>query len=237
MTEPETEGETMKATQLALQFDAPTRPATLKPPSQITHPHIVSIATGEKGKAQDILAAIRTLKKLERLSCMPDDEEAKILARFAGFGPVALSIFPDPVKGTYKDGGWQVLGEELKSLLTPEEYESAKRTTFNAFYTSPTVITAMHEALTRLGVPAEGTVLEPGCGIGNFMRYAAGGYSYIGVELDAVSGRIARLLHPRADIRIENFRDSHLPQDRIDAVTESEQRGTGGGAGSQDDCR
>jgi hypothetical protein len=73
-----------------------------------------------------------------------------MLARFAKFGAVALSLFPDPVTGRYKDAGWQVLGGELKSLLNPAEYDSAKRTTFNAFYTSPTVITAMHRALTRL---------------------------------------------------------------------------------------
>ncbi|MGH7173839.1 MAG: hypothetical protein ACRELG_26455, partial [Gemmataceae bacterium] len=153
----------MKATQLALQFDAPARPATLSQPIQIKHPPIVLIATGEKGKAQDILSAIRTLKKLERLRSTPDDDEAKVLARFAGFGPVALSIFPDPVTGKFKDG-WQAIGEELRELLTPEEYESAKRTTFCQFFTSPVVMRAMHGALARLGVPAGATVLEPGCG-------------------------------------------------------------------------
>jgi hypothetical protein len=66
---------------------------------------------------------------------------------------VALSLFPDPVNGRYKDATWQDLGEKLKELLTADEYASAKRTTFNAFYTSPTVIAAMHEAITRLGVP------------------------------------------------------------------------------------
>ena len=64
---------------------------------------------------------------------------------------MALSIFPDPVTGRYKDASWQEIGEELKSLLTPDEYDSAKRTTFNAFYTSPVVIAAMHDALTALG--------------------------------------------------------------------------------------
>ena len=78
-------------------------------------------------------------------------------------------MFPDPVTSRYKDG-WQAIGEELKTLLTPEEYDSAKRTTFNAFYTSPTVIAAMHQALTRLGVPSGADLLEPGCGIGNFMN-------------------------------------------------------------------
>jgi N12 class adenine-specific DNA methylase len=143
-------------------------------------------------------------------------EEKQTLARFAGFGPVALSIFPDPVTGTYKDASWQDVGEELKTLLSPAEYDSAKRTTFNAFYTSLIVIAAMHQALSRLGVPANSTVLEPGCGIGNFMGQAPAGMRFIGVELDSISGRIAKALHPDADIRIESFRDTRLPE--IDAV-------------------
>ncbi|MFO0967861.1 MAG: DEAD/DEAH box helicase family protein [Gemmataceae bacterium] len=138
--------------------------------------------------------------------------------RFAGFGPVALSIFPDPVTGRYKDASWQEVGEELRALLSPDEYESAKRTTFNAFYTSPTVILAMHEALGRLGVPENALVLEPGCGIGNFMSLAPRGMHFIGVELDSISGRIAQALHAEQDIRIQNFRDAHLPDGSVDAV-------------------
>ena len=110
------------------------------------------------------------------------------------------------------------MGEELKSLLTDAEYDSAKRTTFNAFYTSPTVITTMHEAIARLGVPANATILEPGCGTGNFMAYGKPGTRFIGVEMDSISGRIAKAIHPGQDIRIENFRDTRLPEDRIDAV-------------------
>ncbi len=135
----------------------------------------MTIASGEKAKARDILAAIRTLKTVEEEQRAATAEEKQTLARFAGFGPVALSIFPDPVNGKYKDAGWQALGEELKTLLTPEEYDSAKRTTFNAFYTSPTVISAIHEAIGRFGVPAGATILEPGCGIGNFMSRAGKG--------------------------------------------------------------
>jgi N12 class adenine-specific DNA methylase len=158
------------------------------------------------------------LKSIEGDQRSATPEEQQALARFAGFGPVALSIFPEPVTGRYKDAGWQVLGDELKSLLTPEEYDSAKRTTFNAFYTSPTVITAIHEAIVHLGVHANATLLEPGCGTGNFMSQAAEGMRFIGVEMDAISGRIARALHPGQDIRIENFRDTRLPADTIDAV-------------------
>ena len=145
-------------------------------------------------------------------------DEQQALARFPGFGPVATLLFPNPVTGRYKDDSWRLLGEELRALLSPEDYDSAKRTTYNAFYTSPLVIGAMHDALARLGVPEEATVLEPGCGSGNFIRLAPPGMRFIGVELDRLSGRIARALHPAHDIRIENFRDTRLPEDRIDAV-------------------
>ncbi len=178
----------------------------------------VTIASGEKAKARDILAAIRTVKQIEAEHRQATPDEKRTLGLFAGFGPVALSIFPDPVTGKYKDASWQAIGEELKSALTPEEYTSARATVFNAFYTSPTVIKAMHQAITRLGLPANATILEPGCGIGNFMSYGQAGTRFIGVEMDSISGRIARALHPEADIRIENFRDTRLAEGRIDAV-------------------
>jgi hypothetical protein len=187
-------------------------PSPVLPVKRPAPPATSPIAAGEKAKARDLLAAIRTIKAIEEEPRPAAAEEKQILARFAGFGPVALSIFPDPVTGSYKDAGWQALGEELKALLMPEEYDSAKRTTFNQFFTSPLVMKAMHEALARLGVPAGATVLEPGCGIGNFMSYAPEGMHFIGVEQDSISGRIARALHPEADIRIENFRDSRLPE-------------------------
>jgi N12 class adenine-specific DNA methylase len=187
-------------------------------PSELSWPTASPIANGEKAKARDILAAIRSLQNVEREQRPATPEEKQALARFAGFGPVALSIFPDPVTGRYKDAAWQAVGEGLKTLLSPEEYDSAKRTTFNAFYTSPTVIAAIHEAVARLGVPSNGTALEPGCGIGNFMSQGPDGMRFIGVELDSISGRIAKTLHPDQDIRIENFRDTRLPEDKIDAV-------------------
>jgi SAM-dependent methyltransferase len=214
----------MQGTQLTIQFNAPPRftPATQPrpplrqgpPPGPAVAP--AEIAGGAKAKTRDILGAIRTLKMIEQEQRPATSEERQALIRFGGFGPVALSIFPDPITGRYKDAGWQALGEELQTLLTPEEYDSARRTVFNAFYTSSTVIRAMHEALGRLGVPGNATVLEPGCGPGRFLYLAPPGMRFIGVELDSISGRIARALHPEADIRIENFRDSRLPE--IDAV-------------------
>ncbi|HEY1066564.1 MAG TPA: hypothetical protein VGE52_10660, partial [Pirellulales bacterium] len=178
----------------------------------------VGVASGEKGKARDVIAAIRTLKSIEREERRATALERQTLGRFSGFGPVARSIFPDPVTGQYKDAGWQVLGEELEALLTPEEYDSAKRTTFNAFYTSPAVVAGIYEAIDRLGVSDRATILEPGCGVGNFIGRGKPGRRFIGVELDTVSGRLARAIHPEHEIRIENFRDTKLPEGRIDAV-------------------
>jgi N12 class adenine-specific DNA methylase len=212
----------MQGTQLPLRFDAPVRPVALTDPSprpsEEVRPEasLPPAATGEKAKARDILAAIRTLKRVEQEQRLATAEERQVLMRFGGFGPVALSIFPDPITGRYRDASWQQIGEELRSLLTDEEYASARRTTFNAFYTSSTVIRAMHEALSRLGVPANALTLEPGCGPGRFMLLAPKEMRFVGVELDSISGRIARLLHPGQDVRTENFRDSRLPA--VDAV-------------------
>ncbi|MBX9580303.1 MAG: DEAD/DEAH box helicase family protein [Gemmataceae bacterium] len=176
------------------------------------------MAAGEMGKARDLLAAVRTLQQVERDGRRPTAAERRTLTRFPGFGPVALSVFPDPASGRYKNARWQAVGEELKALLTPDEYASARRTTFNAFYTPPEVIDAIHAAAARLGVPADATVLEPGCGVGHFIGRAGSGQRFVGVEMDSISGRIARALYPEADIRVENFRDSKLPEGRIDAV-------------------
>jgi N12 class adenine-specific DNA methylase/SAM-dependent methyltransferase len=176
-----------------------------------------AFSSGEKGKARDVLAAIRTLHRIEGERRPATVKEQAILARFPGFGPLARHLFPDPVTGTYADAGWQTLGDELKALLTLDEYASAKRTTFNAFYTSPVVIQAIHDALPKLGVPVNGHVLEPGCGTGNFLAMAPASLHFTGVELDSISGRIAKARHPQHDIRIEDFRDTKLPQN-LDAV-------------------
>lgn len=189
----------------------------LSPDHPSPHPPII-IASGEKAKARDILAAIRILHTIDHEERPARPEEKQTLARFPGFGPVARSIFPDPVTGRYQDAAWQSVGENLQSLVTPEENASAKRSTFNAFYTTPTVIAAMHEALRRLGVPRNATVLEPGCGTGNFMSLAPPGMRFIGIELDLLSGRIARAIHPEQDIRIENFRDTRLSDGSLDGV-------------------
>ena len=93
---------------------------------------------------------------------------------------------------------------------------ATKRTTFSQFFTAPVDMETIHEGLAKLGVPQSAVILEPGCGVGNFMSKTPEGQRFIGVELDSIFGRIARLLHPEADIRIENFRYTKLPP--LDAV-------------------
>lgn len=176
------------------------------------------VSSGEKAKAGDLLAAIRVLERIEAEQRPASPEERKALAWFGGFGAVALRLFPDPVTGHYKDAGWRELGEELKSLLSPADYDSAKRSTFNAFYTSPVVMAGMHRALDRLDVPDDGLILEPGCGSGNFLGAARAGRRFLGVELDRTSGRIARALYPQHEIRIEDFRETRVPEGQLDAV-------------------
>lgn len=207
---------------------APTAPAIVDssqvssaPPADLecaSPAALLELAEGESAKARDLLTAIQLLKEIERERRLSTSDERPSLARFPGFGAVALFIFPDPVTGQYKSAAWQAIGQGLQSLLTPDEYASAKRSTFNAFYTSPAVIAAIYQAVARLGLPATATVLEPGCGSGRFLSLAPKGMRLIGVELDLISGRIARALHPQHDIRLENFRDTRLPDGSLDGV-------------------
>ena len=174
---------------------------------------------GLKGRGRDVLAAVRTLKAVERDGRPATPEQRWALARLGGLGPLALSIFPDPATGAYKGDAWRSLGEQLRAALSDEEYASARRTTFSAFYTPPAVVAAVHAAGARLGVPPGATVLEPGCGTGRFIGHdPAAGYHFVGVEQDLLSGRIAKALHPGHDVRVENFRDTRLPAGSVDAA-------------------
>lgn len=198
----------------------PSTAATTALPFASDHHDVTPSSTprGDTATANDLLTAIRTLKQIEHEQRPATDAERHLLARFPGYGPLALLLFPDPVTGRYKNDSWNRLGEELRTVLTPDEYASAARATFNAFYTAPIVIRAMYDALAHLGVPADATVLEPGCGTGRFLRLAPAVMRFIGVERDSVSGRIAKALFPTHDIRLEHFRDTRLPADRVDAV-------------------
>ena len=155
---------------------------------------------GPKAKFQANIAAIKLLKYLEETTEQATPEQQKILSRYVGWGGLADAF--DPEKPA-----WALEYAQLKELLTPEEYAAARSSTLNAHYTSPTVIQAIYEAVDRMGFET-GNILEPSCGVGNFfgmlpekMRNSR----LYGVELDPVSGRIAKQLYPKADITVGGF--------------------------------
>ena len=155
---------------------------------------------GPKAKFQANLAAIKLLKYLEETTEQATPEQQKILSRYVGWGGLADAF--DPEKPA-----WAAEYTQLKELLTPEEYTAARGSTLNAHYTSPTVIRAIYEAVGRMGFET-GNILEPSCGVGNFfgmlpeeMRNSR----LYGVELDSISGRIAKQLYPKADITVAGF--------------------------------
>ena len=155
---------------------------------------------GPKAKFQANIAAIKLLKYLEETTGQATPEQQEILSRYVGWGGLADAFDPDKP-------AWAVEYAQLKGLLTPEEYAAARGSTLNAHYTSPTVIKAIYEAVGRMGFET-GNILEPSMGVGNFfgmlpekMRNSR----LYGVELDPVSGRIAKQLYPKADITVGGF--------------------------------
>ena len=170
-------------------------------------------AGGPKQKFRYNMDAILLLKKLESEKRLATPEEQEILSRFVGWGGIP-SAFDD------KNKGWAEEYTELKAALTPEEYREARASTLNAFYTSPTVIKAMYEALGNMGLN-QGNVLEPSCGIGNFMGLvpeSMDGLNMYGVELDSISGRIAKQLYQKNNISIQGFEKSDYPESFFDCV-------------------
>lgn len=155
---------------------------------------------GPKAKFQANVNAIRLLKELEAAGQQASPEQQEVLSRYVGWG--GLSDAFDPEKPA-----WALEYAQLKELLTPEEYAAARGSTLNAHYTSPTVIRAIYETVGRMGFET-GNILEPSCGVGNFfgmlpeeMRNSR----LYGVELDSISGRIAKQLYPKADITLAGF--------------------------------
>ena len=155
---------------------------------------------GPKAKFQANVNAIRLLKELEAAGQQASPEQQEVLSRYVGWG--GLSDAFDPEKPA-----WALEYAQLKELLTPEEYAAARGSTLNAHYTSPTVIRAIYETVGRMGFET-GNILEPSCGVGNFfgmlpeeMRNSR----LYGVELDSISGRIAKQLYPKADITVAGF--------------------------------
>ena len=155
---------------------------------------------GPKAKYQANVAAIKLLKYLEKTTGQATPEQQEVLSRYVGWGGLADAFDPDKP-------AWTAEYSELKELLTPEEYEAARASTLNAHYTSPTVIRAIYDAVGQMGFRT-GNILEPSCGVGNFfgmLPESMAGSRLYGVELDSISGRIARQLYPKADITVAGF--------------------------------
>ena len=155
---------------------------------------------GPKEKFRRNLDAIRTLKAVEAEERGATAEEQEVLSRYVGWGGLPDAFDPDKEN-------WSKEYMELKEALTPEEYDSARGSVLNAHYTSPAVIRAVYEALEHIGFQS-GNILEPSCGVGSFfgcLPESMAGSKLYGVELDSISGRIAKLLYPRAHITVAGF--------------------------------
>ena len=155
---------------------------------------------GPKEKFWRNIKAIATLKQIEQENRYATSEEQHLLSQYVGWGGLADAFDPDKP-------AWSAEYSELKELLTPEEYTAARASTLNAHYTSPTVIRAIYEAVERMGFQ-NGNILEPSMGVGNFfgmLPESMAGSRLYGVELDSISGRIARQLYPKADITVAGF--------------------------------
>ena len=166
---------------------------------------------GPRLKYQANITAIRLLKELEAAGQQASPEQQEVLSRYVGWGGVPEAF--DPSKTA-----WTKEYAELKELLTPEEYEAARASTLNAHYTSPMVIRAIYEAVEQMGFHS-GNILEPSCGVGNFFGMLPESMSeskLYGVELDSITGRIARQLYPNARIEVNGFEKTQYPDGIFD---------------------
>ena len=170
-------------------------------------------AGGPKQKFRANMEAVRLLHQLEAEGRMAEPQEQEILSRYVGWGGLSQAF-------DEKSDGWSQEYAELRSELSAEEYQAARASTLNAFYTSPTVIKAMYEVLGNMGLKS-GNVLEPSCGVGNFMGLVPeemDGLRMYGVELDSVSGRIARQLYQKNNIAVQGFETTDYPESFFDCV-------------------
>ena len=193
----------------------------LKPEAEkiVTEPHNFRIqdndlgAGGPKAKYKANMEAIHLLQTLEKEERLATPEEQEILSRYVGWGGI-------PQAFEESNSSWANEYLELKNTLSPEEYSAARASTLNAFYTSPTVIRSMYEALENMGLK-QGNILEPSCGVGNFMGLipeSMGKANMYGVELDPVSGRIAKQLYQKNKIAVQGFEETSYPDNFFDCV-------------------
>ena len=183
---------------------------------QATNFHITDDELGQgtpKEKFRANIIAIQLLKKCEDENRNATPEEQEILSRYVGWGGLADAF--DETKAA-----WETEYLELKTVLTPEEYAAARASTLNAHYTQPIVIESMYQVLENLGF-TKGNILEPSMGVGNFFGMIPENLNQsklYGVELDSISGRIAKLLYPDANIQIKGFEKTDYPNDFFDVA-------------------
>lgn len=168
---------------------------------------------GAKEKFRNNMAAINLLHELEIESRLATPEEQEVLSRYVGWGGLSMAF-------DEHNTAWAEEFKELYASLSPEEYRAAMESTLTAFYTPPVVIKAMYDALDRLGF-SQGNILEPSCGTGNFFGLLPDSMQNSklhGVEIDSLTGRIAKQLYQKANIAIEGFEKTNLPDDHFDVV-------------------
>ena len=168
---------------------------------------------GAKEKFRNNMAAINLLHELEIENRLATPEEQEVLSRYVGWGGLSMAF-------DEHNAAWAEEFKELYASLSPEEYRAAMESTLTAFYTPPVVIRAMYDALDRLGF-SQGNILEPSCGTGNFfglLPESMQNSKLHGVEIDSLTGRIAKQLYQKANIAIEGFEKTNLPDDHFDVV-------------------
>lgn len=168
---------------------------------------------GAKEKFRNNMAAINLLHELEIENRLATPEEQEVLSRYVGWGGLSMAF-------DEHNAAWAEEFKELYASLSPEEYRAAMESTLTAFYTPPVVIKAMYDVLDRLGF-SQGNILEPSCGTGNFfglLPESMQNSKLHGVEIDSLTGRIAKQLYQKANIAIEGFEKTNLPDDHFDVV-------------------
>ena len=191
--------------------EAPAVPVTDRHNFRITDDAIG--VGGAKEKFRNNMAAINLLHELEIENRLATPEEQEILSRYVGWGGLSMAF-------DEHNAAWAEEFKELYASLSPEEYRAAMESTLTAFYTPPVVIKAMYDALDRLGF-SQGNILEPSCGTGNFfglLPESMQNSKLHGVEIDSLTGRIAKQLYQKANIAIEGFEKTNLPDDHFDVV-------------------
>ena len=168
---------------------------------------------GAKEKFRNNMAAINLLHELEIENRLATPEEQEVLSRYVGWGGLSMAF-------DEHNAAWAEEFKELYASLSPEEYRAAMESMLTAFYTPPVVIKAMYDVLDRLGF-SQGNILEPSCGTGNFfglLPESMQNSKLHGVEIDSLTGRIAKQLYQKANIAIEGFEKTNLPDDHFDVV-------------------